>query len=141
MRFRRRLKEEEVRDDALRARRMTRPVWLAIGFLALGLGAAGAVLPLLPATPFLLVAAFAFARSSPRVHDWLIGHERFGPLIENWRRHGAISRRTKIISLGAMAATFAASVVLGAGAVVLAAQAVALSGAALFVGTRPAPPG
>ena len=67
-----------------------RYLWLSFGFIALALGMAGAVLPLLPTTPFILLAAFCFARSSRRFHNWLLNHRTFGPMIENWRQEGAI---------------------------------------------------
>ena len=117
-----------------------RALWLLLGFGCLGAGAAGAVLPLVPTTPFLLLAAFAFARSSPRLHDWLLSHPRFGPLIDDWRRHGAIARGTKIMAVAIMALTFALSLALGAGAGLLIVQAIVLGGAALFVLTRPDAP-
>ena len=72
-----------------------RVLWLLLGIAATGFGIAGAVLPLLPTTPFLLVATYAFARSSPRLHAWLMSHRQFGPLIANWQQHGAIGRRAK----------------------------------------------
>ncbi|MBB5518456.1 YbaN family protein [Amphiplicatus metriothermophilus] len=117
-----------------------RPLWLLLGFGCLAAGAAGAVLPLVPTTPFLLLAAFAFARSSPRLHDWLLAHPHFGPLIDNWRRHGAIGRRAKILAVAVMAFAFAFSIALGAGAWPLVLQALVLGGAALFVLTRPDAP-
>lgn len=113
---------------------------MTAGLLALATGAAGVVLPLLPATPFLLLAAFCFARGSPRLHRWLIGHRIFGPPIENWRRHGAIGRNAKISAAAVMAATFAGSALFGASLLVLTIQGVVLSGAALFVLTRPGVP-
>ncbi|MEM9724955.1 MAG: YbaN family protein [Pseudomonadota bacterium] len=118
---------------------MARLIWLVLGGLALALAILGAALPLLPTTPFLLVAAFAFARSSPRLHAWLLNHPRFGPLIRNWRDEGAISRPVKRAAAAAMAATFLLSVALGAPGWLLAIQAVALAGAAVFVLTRPDP--
>ncbi len=117
-----------------------RALWLVLGVTALGLGGAGVVLPLLPTTPFVLLAAFAFARSSPRLHAWLTNHRTFGPMIENWRREGAISRRTKALSVAVMAATFAGSWLAGVRPWILAVQAVALAGAAIFVLTRPSAP-
>jgi len=87
-----------------------RLIWLLVGLVSIALGAAGVFLPLLPTTPFLLLAAFCFARSSPRLHDWLHSHRHFGPLIENWNRHGSIDRRTKRVALVVIAATFALSV-------------------------------
>lgn len=115
-------------------------LWLAIGCASVAAGAAGALLPLLPTTPFLLLAAFAFARSSPRLHQWLIMHPRFGPMIEDWRRYGAISRRVKAYSLASMAAAIALSVAFGVSAVFLGFQALVLGGAAIFVLTRPSAP-
>ena len=120
--------------------RTTRITWLVIGLLALALGAIGIAVPLLPTTPFILVAAFAFAQSSEKLHRWLLDHNVFGPLIDNWQRHGAISRRTKVISVVTMAALPVISLVLAAPAVVVIVQVVVLGGAAAFVLTRPNPP-
>jgi len=112
-------------------------LWLTVGLLATASGLAGAVLPLVPTTPFLLVAAYAFARSSPRLHSWLLEHPRFGRLIRNWQDHGGIDRGTKRLAVVVMAATFGLSWLLGVSDLVLAVQAVVLAAAALFVLTRP----
>ncbi|MCO6405368.1 DUF454 family protein [Aurantimonas endophytica] len=114
-------------------------LWLLLGGLSLVAGAAGAVLPLLPATPFLLLSAFAFSRGSPRIEAWLIGHSVLGPPIRNWRQGGTISRRAKHTALAVMAVTFVGSWLLGVGATVLAIQFLALAGAGFFVATRPEP--
>lgn len=114
-----------------------RLIWFALGVVALVLGVIGAFLPLLPTTPFLLLAAFGFARSSPRVHRWLVSHRYFGPLITNWERYGAISRRAKIMAVGVMAVTPLLSVLLAAPTWALVAQVIVLAGAATFVVTRP----
>jgi hypothetical protein len=74
---------------------MTRPLWIALGAASLVTGLVGAVLPLLPTTPFLLLAAYSFARGSPSLHAWLIEHPRLGPVIEDWQRYGAIALRAK----------------------------------------------
>ncbi|MEO1405292.1 MAG: YbaN family protein [Pseudomonadota bacterium] len=116
-----------------------RAVWILVGLIALGLGTLGVVLPLLPTTPFVLLAAFAFARSSDRLHAWLLRHRIFGKLIHNWNENGSISRQAKIVSAISMAAVFALSVALNAKPIVLIIQAVVLSASALFVLTRPAP--
>jgi hypothetical protein len=116
---------------------VTRWLWFSGGLVSLGLGAAGAVLPLLPTTPFLLLAAFCFARSSRRLHNWLLRHRQFGSLIEAWRRERAIPRRAKIAAYLSMACVFGLSVAFALPAHVLAIQAVALSGSALFIATRP----
>ena len=117
-----------------------RPVWFVVGVGCVLLAGLGIALPLLPTTPFLLLAAFAFARSSDRWHAWLLGHRVFGPIIDDWRRHRAIDRRTKIVSVVSMAGVFVVSLVLDVGAVVLAVQAVVLTASATFVLSRPAPP-
>lgn len=117
-----------------------RAVWIVLGLLALGLGALGVVLPLLPTTPFVLLAAFAFARSSERLHAWLLRHKVFGPLIQNWNENGSISRRAKIVSAISMAGVFLISVALNAKPIVLIIQAIVLSASAAFVLSRPAPP-
>jgi uncharacterized membrane protein YbaN (DUF454 family) len=82
-----------------------RAFWLVIAALSLGLGAVGVVLPVLPTTPFVLVAAYAAARSSTRLHGWLLGHRVFGPAIVDWQAHRAVSRRAKLVASGTMAAS------------------------------------
>lgn len=118
---------------------MFRLIWTLAGCLALTLGLVGIVLPLLPTTPFLLLAAFCFARSSPRLEMWLLEHPRLGPPIRHWRTEGAISRRSKGLALLAMAVTFGVSVLLALPMPVLAVQAVVLSAVLVFLFTRPEP--
>jgi uncharacterized membrane protein YbaN (DUF454 family) len=120
--------------------RAARITWLVVGFVALALGALGIALPLLPTTPFVLVAAFAFAQSSEKLHQWLLDHNVFGPLIDNWQRHGAISRRAKLLSVVSMAAVLVISVAMALPMVVIVVQVVVLGAAALFILTRPLPP-
>jgi uncharacterized membrane protein YbaN (DUF454 family) len=119
--------------------RTRRLMWLGAGLLALALGIIGIVLPLLPTTPFLLLAAMCFARSSQRLHDWLINHPQFGPLILAWRREGAIPRRARIWAYGSMGFAFGISVVLGLPVFILAVQGLALAATATFIATRPLP--
>jgi len=61
----------------------------------------------LPTTVFLLIAAWAFARSDERWHQWLLAHRQFGPLIECWQRHRAMPRKAKIAAFVALAASYA----------------------------------
>lgn len=114
-----------------------RPLWLAAGTLSAGLGLIGIVVPLLPTTPFMILAAACFARSSPRLHDWLWNHRVFGPAIRDWREHRAISPFAKRASVGAMAAAFGISLVLGVKLWALAAQAVVLTVMGGWILTRP----
>lgn len=116
---------------------MTRVLWLILGYAATALAIAGVILPLVPATPFLLVAAYAFARSSPRLHAWLISHPQFGPLIDNWNRYGAISPRAKTAAVAVMLATLAASWLWGVGTTILIAQAAIMAATATFILSRP----
>lgn len=119
---------------------MIRILWGSLGGISVGLGAAGVVLPLVPTTPFMLLAAYCFARSSPRLENWLINHPRFGPAITDWRAHRAISRRAKMLAVVAIGLTFALSVALGLPGRVLAIQAAVLSAVSLFILTRPDAP-
>ncbi|PJK30180.1 YbaN family protein [Minwuia thermotolerans] len=118
-----------------------RVFYLGLGFFSLGGGIAGIVLPLVPTTPFLLLAAFAFARSSPRLHDWLTGHPRLGPPIAHWREGGCIAPRIKVIAVAAMLAVLAGGWAAGLSGTVIAIQAAVLGLVALFILTRPHPAG
>lgn len=73
-----------------------------LGWLFLGLGAAGVFLPLLPTTPFLVLSLGAFSRSSARLEAWLLAHRVFGPPLEGWRRHRVIPLRAKLIAWSSM---------------------------------------
>lgn len=118
----------------------TRLLWLLLGLSAIALAGLGAALPLLPTTPFVLLAAFAFARSSERLHDWLLRHRVFGPLIHNWRAHGAISRRAKIFGLLSIVAVLVVSVATSTPLWIISIQVVVLGLSATFIVTRPSPP-
>ncbi|WP_417525489.1 YbaN family protein [Marinovum sp.] len=119
---------------------MLRLFWIVLGCLAIGLGVLGIFLPLLPTTVFLLIAAFCFARSSPRLHDWLVEHPTLGPPIINWREYRAISQRAKVLAVSTMGVVLVAGLVFGLSAWLLTLQAVVMAGAALFIVTRPSPP-
>ncbi|HAI59495.1 MAG TPA: DUF454 domain-containing protein [Xanthomonadaceae bacterium] len=82
---------------------LRRALWIAVAYLALGLGLIGIVLPGLPTTPFILLAAWAAARSSRTLHAWLLGHRVFGPMVRDWQERGAVSRRAKRMAVGMMA--------------------------------------
>ena len=119
---------------------MTRWLHIGLGWSSLALAVIGIVLPLVPTTPLLLLAAYFFARGSDRVHAWLVGHPRFGPPIRDWRAHRAVSLRAKLWSSVAMVAVLGLSLAFGAVLWVLAVQALVLGSAAAFVWSRPLPP-
>jgi uncharacterized protein len=81
-----------------------RPLWLAGGLLAVGMGVVGAVLPIVPTVPFLLVAAFCFARGNPAWEQRLLAHPRYGEPLRQWRERRAISRTAKVSAILAMTA-------------------------------------
>jgi len=112
---------------------------LLTGLAAVVVGAVGVVVPLLPTTPFLLVAAFAFARSSERLNNWLREHRSFGPLINNWHRDGSIDHKTKRTAIIVIVATPVITWLLDAPLWILACQLLVLSAAAIFILTRPSP--
>ena len=124
----------------LRRNRLIRLFWLAGGLISLVLGIIGIALPLLPTTPFLLLAAFCFARGSRKLHHWLVEHPRLGPPIRDWETYRAISKRGKTLAMIAIVAVFVISILAGVATYVIAIQAVVLSAVSLFILTRPHPP-
>jgi len=80
-----------------------RAVFLLLGLACVGLGLAGAVLPVLPTTPFMILALWCFARSSVRFHNWLYHHPLFGPPLQQWERYRVIPPLAKFASVSAMA--------------------------------------
>ena len=115
----------------------TKIIHLALGWLCVGLAVIGAVLPLLPTTIFLILAAFFFTKGSPRLRAWLMAHPTFGPPIEDWERTGAIAPPIKRLALGMMALTLSASVVFGLPLKIIVIQALCMTAAALYILTRP----
>ena len=83
-----------------------KPVYLLLGWSFFGLGAVGTVVPGLPTTPFMLLALWAFSKSSKRFHDWLYAHRLFGPPLKQWRNHRVIPVKAKLFSLVTMIASF-----------------------------------
>ena len=116
---------------------MTRIIWAILGIISLGLGIAGTLLPLLPTVPFLLLAAFFFARSSERLHLWLLKHPKFGSAIQDWQERKAISKRAKIAASVSMIASLTLTFFLAVPTKIIALQAAILAAVALFIWTRP----
>jgi uncharacterized membrane protein YbaN (DUF454 family) len=111
--------------------------WVLAGILSLALGLLGIPLPLLPTVPFLILAAFCFARGSDRLHRWLTEHPKLGPPIQDWHERGAIHRKAKIWATISVGAVLGFSVLIGLEARLLLIQAVTLSCVMLFIWTRP----
>ncbi|MCV0386141.1 MAG: YbaN family protein [Nitrobacter sp.] len=82
---------------------MRRTIFKLLGMLCVGLGAVGAVLPIMPTVPFLLLAVYFFARSNPELERRILDHPHWGPQVRDWRERRAISRRSKTIAIVAMA--------------------------------------
>ena len=114
-----------------------RLLWAIGGFTALILGLIGILLPLLPTVPFLILAAFCFARSSDRLHDWLVTHPRLGPPIRDWRESGAINPGAKRLATLSIAAVYGISLAMGLRLELLAVQGAVLCAVLFFIWTRP----
>ena len=99
--------ETGTRPDPTQRSATSRRAYLVLGCICVALGIIGAFLPLMPTTVFLLIAAWAFSRSSPRLHAWLREHARFGESIRAWEEHHAMPRRAKRIAFIALAASYA----------------------------------
>lgn len=118
-----------------------RILFLLAGHAAIVLGIIGIVLPLLPTTPFLLVAAYCYSRGSKRAHTWLLEHPRFGPTITDWERWGVIRPRAKVLCAIAIPAFVAYPLAFMDFSIWLKALVVATVGGALtFVLSRPSSP-
>jgi uncharacterized membrane protein YbaN (DUF454 family) len=108
--------EQEPVTDGARTRHHRHPIPVRLLFAGLGtlfvlLGVLGIFLPVLPTTPFLLLAAACYARSSHRIHHWLLHHPHFGPLIREWREHRSMPYRAKRKALLLIALSFGVSIV------------------------------
>lgn len=108
-------------------------LWITLGWTSVGLAIAGALLPLLPTTPFLLLAAFAFSKGSTHLHDWLMTHPQLGPPIHNWQAYRAVSRRVKIYASISMLGIFVLSIVLAAPWWAVTMQGIILAVVAIFL--------
>ncbi|MBY4946186.1 YbaN family protein [Cupriavidus respiraculi] len=118
-----------------------RAVWAALGVFFLLLGFIGIFLPVLPTTPFVLLAAACFARGSERFHGWLMAHPRLGPLVHDWHVHRSIPLRAKCFAIATMWVSMGTTAWLLRGkplaAVALLAIAAAVTAWLLLLPTRP----
>ncbi|WP_290651229.1 YbaN family protein [Aquisalimonas sp.] len=116
---------------------ISRWLWRALGMTAVAIGALGTVVPLLPTTPFLLVAAWAFARGSERWRLWLLNHPRFGPAIRSWQTQRAIPRKVKWIGIASVIASLLIAIWMQLPPAALTLQVIALVCVSIFLLTRP----
>lgn len=119
---------------------MIRIIVVAIGMVSLGMAALGAVLPLMPMTPFVLLSGLCFSYGSPRLNRWLMASPLFGSAISHWRSHGAISLPTKRAALATLTVTFLVSLALQVSMTVLIVQGLVLTCVGAFIVSRPLPP-
>lgn len=115
---------------------MLRWLLFAAGWVFIAIGIVGVILPGIPGTIFLILAAWCFARSSPRFEHWLLTHPRLGPPVRQWRERGAIAPRIKAIALASMALSWGI-VWLTVPPIGVFASGLCLAASALYVGTRP----
>lgn len=103
-----------MRDYSAEVRLVCNPVarlwYLGAGHLSVGLAVLGVFLPLLPTTPFLLLAAGCYARGSVRFYNWLLNNRTFGPMIRNWREHRSVARRHKVMAITLIVLSIGSSV-------------------------------
>ena len=114
-----------------------RQLWFAVGALFMGLGIVGIALPVMPTVPFLLVAAWAFARSSPRLRQKILDNPTYGPAVREWQERGAVGRRAKIWAVAAMTGGVGLSFWVGMPIWVVATQGVICTLVAAYLVSRP----
>lgn len=118
---------------------MTRTVFIAAGWICVGLGVIGAFLPVMPTTVFLIAALACFTRGSPKLEGWLLNHPRFGPPLRAWKEQGAISARAKRAAVGAMLGSWVVVLFTSSTWLVSAGVGAVLVAVASYVLTRPLP--
>ncbi len=118
---------------------MMRQLYLCLGYGSLALGVVGIFLPVLPTTPFVLLAVWFFARSNPALAERLYSHPRFGHLLTTWRDQKAIPRRAKIYALSMLALSYGLILWLSESDVMPYILAAIMGGVALYIATRPSP--
>lgn len=106
-----RFREHRLRNPETYLDHAARWMLIAAGMLCVALGAIGIILPGLPTTPFLLLAAYCFARSSGRFHGWLLNHRWFGSYVRNFEEGRGMTRRAKAVTLLAMWLSFGVTIV------------------------------
>lgn len=124
--------DEHLDEMRLHRSRAARMLFAGLGTMFVGIGIAGAFLPVLPTTPFMLLAAACYARASERFYHWLLNNRAFGPTVREWRRYRTIPHRAKRAAIVMMVVTLTISILFFVPNPYLQA-ALALVGIALFV--------
>lgn len=112
-------------------------VLLALAWFCVGLGFAGLALPVLPGTPFFILSAFLFSRSSPRFEHWIVTHPRLGPAVLAWRARGVVPRWAQLLATGSMVGSFTLLTVIGLPVVALVGIVAVMLAVAFYLLTRP----
>ena len=81
---------------------MKRMILISLGWLCVSLGFIGIFVPGIPTTIFLIIALWAFTKSSKKLRNWLLNHKRFGPILNNWQQYKVVPRRAKILMVALM---------------------------------------
>jgi uncharacterized membrane protein YbaN (DUF454 family) len=123
----------------LRRKRIVRRFHLWLGYASIALGAIGVVLPVLPTAPFIILAAWCFARSNPALAERLYKHPRFGALLSTWRDQRAIPVKAKAYALASLAVSYAVSLWLIESRYLPFILATIMGSVALYIATRPTP--
>ena len=114
--------------------------FIGLGFLFIGLGFIGIIIPGIPTTPFLLLSAWFFSKSSSFLENWLINHKLFGPLIRDWNKHKSISRKSKIVAVIIIIPTFAFSIYSSLNMIIDILLGITCISLCAFLISRPEPP-
>jgi len=114
-----------------------RPLFVLLGYVSLILGLVGALLPLVPTSPFLLLAAFFFSKGSHRLHKWILNLPRFGPAIRDWEIYSVVPIQAKVMATLMKAGIIAGLVYFNTNTIVLWSVIAIFLGVLIYIWTRP----
>lgn len=125
----------------MRLKKSAHILYISLGWLSLALGFIGAFLPILPTTPFALLAAYFFSKGSPKLHQWLLENKLMGPLIRDWEQYGVVRLRAKITATLMIVLLFSYTLIyVEVNWWIKALVATSGAGVLIFLWTRPATP-
>lgn len=117
----------------------SRTLYRIAGWVCVSLGAAGALLPVVPTTPFLIAGLWCFTRGSPALAERLLNHPHFGAALRQWQEQGAIPGKVKAFAVASMAGSWIIVWITTSGVIVPSASGVIMASVAAYILTRPAP--